>query len=697
MSYTLPAARPWPSISAPETVRIGAAIGLVAGVAYGAWDLHHHVPRALGIDLVLISLLGALPGVLLGAGAGVMLAGASRLFGRRLSRARCAGVLAGTMIVALAASAAILILNWSEMQRAGLVLGSVPAAFLVFALFGRFAQHLGAHWRPEVLALALVLGMLLAEGGAQVSGALGIAWATRSLLLLAALGALGLGVFAFPSAPRRTLLLLVPALAATVAALLWSSAARLDRALAPSELGRPPSPNVVVVVLDTTRRDRLGCYGHPGGLTPALDSLARVGTVFENAFSPSNWTAPAHASLFTGLPPVSHGLSAEYRMRLDDSAVTLAEHLKKRGYETVALCSNPWIARGNMLQGFDHAALLLGKYYELSMLPLCMDLGLPERWIDKGGDEARRALEAWLAVRTDSDRPFLLFVNLLEPHSPYFPPRAERKASSPEGVTFDEANQVAHALAVCELHQARQSDAHTARVIGARYEAGIRYQDSCLQGLLDALGRRVNLDRTLLIVTSDHGENIDDDGRWGHQFALNDTLTHVPLVIRYPELFAPNTRNAGTCSLMDIVPTVLAVVDPSAAPVVPDGRSLVPGQFEPRTAVFSQMYPHFSDFESVMSAGGDLGVFSTHWRAIRTESWKFVWASDGDHRLFDLEADPKETTNVLGERSQVAQELEQRLVLWWDAQAAFEPSEAAEPGAPEASMELLHDLGYGGR
>ena len=186
--------------------------------------------------------------------------------------------------------------------------------------------------------------------------------------------------------------------------------------------GAAGHPNVVLIVLDTVRRDRFGCYGDDEGLTPVVDRLAVESVIYEKAFSPAPWTAPSHASMLTGLYPVSHGCSYEHHVWLDDSFATVQEYLAEAGYQTLALSSNWWLEEANILQGFDQVISLQGGYDSLATKRLADLLGRPARWVDKGSGEAIEALNRWLTRERDAERPMFLLLNLFEAHVEYIPP-----------------------------------------------------------------------------------------------------------------------------------------------------------------------------------------------------------------------------------------------------------------------------------
>ena len=316
------------------------------------------------------------------------------------------------------------------------------------------------------------------------------------------------------------------------------------------ELAAWSKPSVVLVTLDTTRVDHLSCYGYERRTTPKLDSLAARAVVYERAWSTSSWTLPAHASLFTGIYPSRHGADYDPRggavlgdviglpvarlMRagkLPDDAVTLAELLAERGYATGAFVAGPWLHRSfGLLQGFAHQDDAVHTFG-----------GRP------AADITAAAL-AWLDGLAPG-APYFLFANYFDPHAPYEPvgryaefPRAEE----PLAYDYDALMRGTRAL-----------DEDARAVLRDRYDAEIRDMDGSLGALLDAVHARPGGDRTLIVVTADHGEALGEEGRLGHGFWLTEELTRVPLIVRYSGDRDAGRRSPEPIQLVD-VPSLVA-------------------------------------------------------------------------------------------------------------------------------------------
>jgi arylsulfatase A-like enzyme len=353
------------------------------------------------------------------------------------------------------------------------------------------------------------------------------------------------------------------ALAATLVAL-WGGGVLLLHTPAGAPSDRPPAPagapNVVLVVLDTVRADHLSTWGYDRPTTPALDRLAAQGVVFEHTYAPASWTAPSHASMFTGLYPSWHGCHEEHRV-LNPDRQTVAELLAAQGYDTSLYTGNPWLGpHSGLSQGFDavtpswRLAIVAEQFPATSLL---LRWGFDDQ--DKGASTSNRALQAWLRER-DAARPFFAVVNYFEAHMPYAQvPRADRDQFLPPGVTPARSLEVSHALqAWANSDPLSEYDPDPDREVSvALYDGGIRNADRRLEELVELLRSAGELDNTLLIVTADHGEMFGEHRAWGHQITLYEGTLGVPLLVVWPGGAHAGQRVQTPASLIDLFPTML--------------------------------------------------------------------------------------------------------------------------------------------
>ena len=398
----------------------------------------------------------------------------------------------------------------------------------------------------------------------------------------------------------------------------------------------PKDLNVVVVTLDTTRADRLGCYGFGGIETPNIDGLAREGLVFEHATATVPLTFPSHSSIFTGLVPPHHGVRDNGGFFLEDARVTLAERLHDAGFATGAFVG-AWVLerKWGLAQGFDEYSdkFDLSKYKVVS-------LGT----VQKPGDEVMDDALSWL--ERVKRRRFFAWVHLYDPHSPYDPPEpfASRYPRQP-------------------------------------YLGEIAYADQVVGRLIRWLRQAELLERTLVVVTADHGESLGDHGESTHAYFVYDSTTHVPLVVRTP--WGLKGRRSAQVSSVDLMPTVLDLLGLAEQPGI-DGRSLAreildPAAASPERIAYSETYfprYHFG---------------WQHLRAIRSLAYKYVDAPEPE--LYDLAQDPGETRNIYRGFSARAEGLRLRLEQLTKQESGAAPERKSLD--PE-TLQRLAALGYVG-
>jgi arylsulfatase A-like enzyme len=460
-------------------------------------------------------------------------------------------------------------------------------------------------------------------------------------------------------------------------------------------------PNVVFLVLDTVRRDHLGCYGYGRATTPNIDRLAADAVVYENAVASAPWTLPSHASFFTGLPPSRHHAHHEH-LGLDAEHVTMAEHLARLGYETIGVCNNPWVTLTlGMTQGF-------GTFHEIWRnqvshggfdLNVFVDPG-KHGMTDAGAKAAIAEIDRWLGERRSGRSPFFLFINLIEAHSFYDPPeshrnlfttrRLDRRGAARLNIDF-----VRHAFG-------DSMDAAETREILALYDAEIAYLDDRVGELLEMLRKRELLDETLLVVTSDHGEAFGEHELCGiplidHQLSLHAELLDIPLIIRYPPGAGSGDRAgrrvAHPVSAIDLLPTILE----AAGATVPDslpGTSLLHGPPAPDRTLFAEYYRPivhlgllhgFIQDERLLSCLVDRRLASA-----QTGGHKWIVSSDGSLVGYDIAADPGERRPLDAEPTS---EAIARAAL--DRLAALGSGPRLAPPKLDAALEAtLRSLGY---
>lgn len=303
-----------------------------------------------------------------------------------------------------------------------------------------------------------------------------------------------------------------------------------------------PSPNVVLVSIDSLRADHVHAYGYERETTPTLDALASDGVRFETALSPTSWTLPAHITLLTGKHPEQHRVIKSKRA-LAKRAVTLAEALRRAGYATAGFVSGPYLQDVHgYAQGFD--------VYDTDVIS-----SEPEQSRkDVTSPELVRRATAWLESwqQTTPKRPFFLFVHFYDVHFDYVPPPPYDRMFDPEAPKAVGGNDAYdHILPGMETRDLE-------RVI-ALYDGEIRWTDENLGHLLDVVEKFGGTEDTLVVVTSDHGEEFLDHQWRGHSKTLYDEAVRVPLVMRYPRRIPARQIVEPQVRLSDVGPTILGL------------------------------------------------------------------------------------------------------------------------------------------
>lgn len=408
-----------------------------------------------------------------------------------------------------------------------------------------------------------------------------------------------------------------------------------------AETRRPP--NVVIVVLDTTRGDRCSVNGYARPTTPELEALAREGAVFRDCWSPSPWTAPAHASLFTGLRPRNHGLMAGNGYYLSDALDTLAERLARNGWSTACFTANDFISPSfGLTQGFG----FVERVYDLPMSAYPFAAGAHDRGVD------------WALREHAQGRRFFLFLNDIEPHAPYTPP-AESEAqfigdATPQEVAAARALEFPITLGynVGAIH----IPPRIIEVASRLYDAEVATVDAAVGRLVRRLRDAGVLDDTVLVVLGDHGENFGEHGLLEHVFSMHRTLLHVPLVVRYPPAFAAGCVVDDLVRLEDVHTTIVGLCGLTPEPRR-DGASLV-GDVAGRIAIGDSGIPELAlAIVRERFPEADLTRLATDTRSVYDGRHHLIRTSAGHTELYDVKADPLEEHDLSGEQPELVARL----------------------------------------
>lgn len=424
--------------------------------------------------------------------------------------------------------------------------------------------------------------------------------------------------------------------------------------------GDPERKNVILIVLDTVRADHLGLYGYVRDTTPNLAKLASRGVRFDRAFSTAPWTAPSHAGLFTGRWP--HELSIGWDRPLDSTHATLAEVLAGAGYSTAGFVANTTYCsyETGLDRGFAHyedydvtlrGVLLCSSLVERSLNfvhkhpALANRLGLGGLSAGDRKDAARinHDFLGWLDGRGTTNRPFFAFINYYDAHHPYLAPDLE--AGTPFGSKPDSPRDFRLLKTWWERDKLGISRDDLALALDS-YDRCIAYLDDQLGRLFEELRRRGELDRSVVIVTSDHGEHLGERDLFGHGCSVYRPELHVPLVVVVPGSCPASRAIDGPVSLRDVPATVFDLAGlPGSSPF--PGRSLArawKGGNESSDFVLSEVNSPPDDDPNrgrSPAAGGPMTS------AVRGD-YHYIKAGDGREELFDLRRDPAERDDLAG-------------------------------------------------
>lgn len=426
-----------------------------------------------------------------------------------------------------------------------------------------------------------------------------------------------------------------------LAALTWVVCACGDRRPGLGALPRgvdSASLNLVVVTLDTTRADRIGCYGAKDVATPNLDALAARGIRFAAAVSPMPLTLPAHCTLFTGLLPGAHGVRDNGGYKLAPGYVTLAEVLKEKGFATGGFVSAFVLDhRWGIAQGFD-------RYFDDFDLKQQEKLSMGD--IQRPGNETVDQALAW--IRELKGRRFFAWVHLYDPHAPYEPP-----------------------------------EPYKTRYAGRPYDGEIAWTDELVGRILDGLDRSGMTQRTVIAVLADHGESLGEHGEQGHGYFIYEPVSHIPFILATPYSGTKGRVVDAVVRSIDVAPTVLDLLGyPGTLPG--SGGSLVP--------IVTGTGPAAGDGYSE-SFYARLHYGWSELKAVRTKRWHFIEAPKPE--LYDLTRDPGESVNLATQEPGTLETLRASL-------AEFDRASVAKLGASapveedEETLRKLASLGYVG-
>ena len=392
--------------------------------------------------------------------------------------------------------------------------------------------------------------------------------------------------------------------------------------------------NVVVYLIDTLRSDHLGCYGYDKPTSPNIDAFAAEAAVFEHTIAQASYTRASVPSLLTGTGPRTHGVLLA-RNQLPDTIQNVAEILSRRGYDTAAFITNPVVDKSGIERGVDQFRLET----EATVLKNAL------QWIDD----------------RDSGAPFYLYLHTMEPHAPYAPPDkfqagfasgVRQPALTPDkrgvlarihkklfGVNGEPAISFAGRVWLDALLAGALEVGDHQHTLPALYDAEIAHADERFGGFVRSLKERALYDNTVIVLTSDHGEEFYEHGSWEHSRTLYSEILNIPLIVRFPSAAGgTGTRVKSMAQEIDVMPTLLAILG-IPIPEYVEGDNLLPLSGDRSPKQTRVLFSH--------NGGVWLGD------AVVDYPWKYIESQVG-RELFDLERDPAERASLTAEKPLLA-------------------------------------------
>ena len=508
-------------------------------------------------------------------------------------------------------------------------------------------------------------------------------------------------------------------------------------------------PDILFLVLDTQRADRLSCYGYDQPTSPQLDALAAEATIFNNAIAAAQWTVPSHASMFTGLYPSEHQMFQSYSV-MSEQAETLAERLQKGGYYTAGFCNNPLVGviNNGLRRGFDsflnYSGLLtsrpnqagkspglIGRYRQffkgvlakilnqvqdafarsdtllaLSFTPLMVPLW--QTALSFKGNTAK-SLEDTAKLLIDRpgtrpEQPIFTFVNLMGTHMPYHPPRQYVEQFAPHVLKDRDARNFLQRFNsdvygwLAPLTGAL--DEQQKKTLDGMYDAEVAHQDMQLGKFFQQLKQSGRLDKTLVIICADHGEHLGEKQLMGHSLSIYNELVQVPLIIRDPQNQLPQgARVNQVVSTRRLFHTAVAAAGLATAEEA--ALSLVQASDRSSDHVFSEAVPPQNVVNLMQKRQPDLvrdRACDQPRRAVWMGRHKLIETGCDRVELYDVVEDPSEDLNlsdILPENVEVLQECLQAFVGDRSTAAALAAVATRAPGFDDPEVQRrLQELGY---
>lgn len=436
--------------------------------------------------------------------------------------------------------------------------------------------------------------------------------------------------------------------------------------------------NVILISIDTLRADHLGCYGYERDTSPNIDSLASESALFLNTYAPSPWTLPSHVSILTSLYGINHQVYYDDE-KMDSSIITLADILRQNHFFCSAFTGGGFVSSVyGFSKGFD-----------------TYDEGMGGVFHQDSAERVYGAVSGWLDRNRGKN--FFLFIHTYQPHDPYACPYPYKTMFLDEDAKWRHINFLGYLGGKKAIFK-NLSEEERQNAIGL-YDGEIRYTDEKLIGpLVEKLKEMALYDQTMIIFTSDHGEEFYDHGGWGHGHSLYDESLKVPLIIKFPESKFRGEKFENIISLVDIMPTILEEMGLDFSDLILDGRSLMPvlkGKEKEDRIFFADIGNNVLNSRipqrAAMNSGKNKLIFNKRFSKEDLAFFLYPPPSLDAVEIYDLSEDPFETLNMSNKRAELANQIIREIN---DIYSKAKKRKIGKADIDERLKEQLRALGY---
>jgi arylsulfatase A-like enzyme len=437
--------------------------------------------------------------------------------------------------------------------------------------------------------------------------------------------------------------------------------------------------NIILISVDTLRADHLGCYGYERETSPNIDALAKDSTLFANVYASSPWTLPSHVAMLTSLHGVHHQVYHDDE-KMDPELITLADLLRQHHYICSAMTGGGFVSAAyGFSKGFDSYNEVAGGLFN-----------------QRSAEDLYENVSDWLE-KNAKEKNFFLFLHTYQPHDPYACPDPYRSMFLAEDAEWRHINLMGR-LGGKPNYFKKIPESERQNVISL-YDAEIRYTDEMLIGpLIQKLKDTELYDKTMILVTSDHGEEFYDHSSWGHGHQLYDESLKVPLIIKFPQSEYRGSRCDTIVSLVDVMPTILEEAGVEFPGLDIDGKSLVPvieGKETEDRVFLADIGDNVlnSHIPQKIATNENRQKFILN-KPFSQEDLSFFLhppPDTGPVELYDLRLDPREKSNIAHGRAGLVNQL---IRFIEDLYASAQKRKTLKPEIDEALKEQLRALGY---